>query len=311
MKPTLLLAAVLALGSGLATAQDYPSKPIRVVVPNAAGGATDAAARLYQKALEDILPQPVVVVNMPGAGTTTGSREVQQAVPDGYTMLLIHQALFTSSVMGLIDFGPEAFEPVAMTGVEPTILAVRTDSDITNLDEFYAAARENPGDLKAGVQIGALNHFGMAMVANAGGVELNYVQTGGGGPTYAALLGGHIDAAYGSVPDLAQYIEADQMRSVAVLSENRASSLPDAQTAAEQGYDVVLPIRHVWYMPKGTPADIVATMEDALRQALDSETVREFYAARSVEPVIVTGDELQQQVTAEFAAFQEIEATMQ
>lgn len=310
MKRTLLLVA-LALAAGTAVAQDYPTKPVRVIVPNAAGGATDAAARLYQRALEDILPQPVVVINMPGAGTTTGSREVLQAAPDGHTMLLIHQALFTSSVMGLADYGPEDFTPVAMTGIEPTLLVVRGDSEIKNLDQFYDAARENPGSIQAGVQIGALNHFALALVADVGEVDLNYVQTGGGGPTYAALLGGHIDAAYASVPDVVQYIEAGEMNVVAVLSENRADALPDAPTSVEQGYEVVIPIRHVWYMPKDTPEEIVAYMQDALEQAIESDIVRDFYEARSVEPAIVTGDELHEQISAEFAVFQDVEARMQ
>ena len=303
------LAGTIALSSGAALAQEYPSKPIRVIVANAAGGATDAAARLYQEALADIVPEPIVVVNMPGAGTTRGGREVLNATPDGHTMLINHQAVFTSAVMGLADYRPEDFEAVAMTGLEPTVVVVRPDSGIENLDDLYAAAAEEGID--AGVQIGALNHFAMAMVANAGDAEFNFVQTGGGGPTYAALLGGHIDAAYATVPDAAQYVEAGEMRAIALLGEDRSDTLPDVPTSIEQGYDVTLPIRHVWYMPKGSPEEAIAYMADALGQAMQTDTVQEFYSERSVEPVIVTGEELDQQIAEEFARFEEIEAGME
>lgn len=306
MKRIVLLATVLVASFvGGAFAQDYPTRPVRVIVPNPVGGATDAAARLYQRVMEQDLPQPMVIVNMPGAGTATGSRNVVEAAPDGHTMLVIHQALYTSSVMGLTDYGPEAFTPVALTGLEPTVLVVHTDSDFHDLDDLFTAAREDPTNVKAGVQIGALNHFAIAMVAAEGDVDFNYVQTGGGGPSYAALLGGHIDLAYGSIPDVAQYIEAGQMRVVAVLMDERVPSIPDAPTAAEQGYDVVMPIRHVWYMPSGSPDHAVTYMENALTAAIHSEAVTELYASRSVEPVILTGEELKEQIAAEFAAFHE------
>lgn len=301
----LALAALIAFPTA-AAAQDYPSKPVRITVPNAVGGATDSTGRVFQKALESILPVPIVVVNKPGAGTSEGAREVREAEADGHHVLLTHQAMYTSTIMGLKDFGPEAFEPVAATGASGVGIAVRADSDYQSLDDLYQAAKESPDEIKAGVNVGALNHFVLAITADAGDAKLNFVHTGGGGPTNAALLGGHIEVAMVAIGDVAQYVESGDVRVIAVLGEERSDVLPNVSTAKEQGYDVNLPIVHVWYMPEGTPDARVETMANALEEAMNAEVVQDFFEATSTAPLFLKGDALDSYIEEEYANYRAV-----
>lgn len=302
------MAAVLALSApiGMPAAADYPEEPITVVVPNNPGGSTDRVARLFADELQRNLGVPVTVVNKPGGGTSVGARFVKDADPDGYTLLMVHQAMLTAGATGISDFGPDAFEVVGLTGVDPSIIIVNAHSPYQTLDDLMEAARENPETIKAGVNIGALNHFALMAVEEAGDGAFRFVHTGGGGPSTTALLGGHIDVTYLTLSDAQQYHEAGDLRILAVFLPERHEAAPDLPTAIEQGYDLYLPIKHMWWMPEGTPNDRVETLANALEDAMDAESVQETFKQSLTVPRFASGAELQEELDIEFARIEKL-----
>jgi len=160
------------------------------------------------------------------------------------------------------------------------------------------------------VNIGALNHFFTALLGQSCDVEFNYVHTGGGGPTNAALLGGHIDAALIAFGATVQYHEEGDITAIATFTESRFPGLPDVPTAAEQGYELFFPVEHVWYAPGGTPKDVVERLAAAIETAHEAEAVQEFYAARSIIPDILSGDDVRQHVETTFSDFTSVGAAI-
>lgn len=303
----LLLAGLALIGAALATPAnaDYPDQPIRIVVPNAPGGSTDLTARIFQRALEQIFPEPVIVANVVGGGTSVGAREVKDAAPDGYTVLMIHQALMTAAATGVADFGPDALVKVAQTGSDPSILVVGKDSPYKTLADLFTAAKQQPDTLKAGVQIGALNHISMLAAAKAGGdVRFRYVQTGGGGPSLTQLMGGHIDVTYLTLSDALRYHQSGDVRILATFEPERHPAIPDIPTARDQGFDVLLPIKHIWWMPKETPQDRVDAFADALEKAMQMPEVQKHLTQSLTSPVFMRGAELEQEVAREYERIQ-------
>jgi putative tricarboxylic transport membrane protein len=291
-----LVLAGLAVGPASA----YPERPIRAIVPNAPGGSSDLTTRVFQRALEQLLPQRVAVVNVVGGGTSIGARQVRDAPADGHTVLMIHQAMMTAAATGVADFGPEAFEPVAQTGADPSIVVVGQATAHQTLNDFLAAARNAPNTLRAGVQIGALNHIGMLAVAGAGEARLRYVQTGGGAPSLTSLMGRHIDVTFLTLSDALRYHRNGDVRILAVLEPARLPNIPDIPTARDQGLDVALSIKHIWWMPRGTPQARVDAFADALQQAMASEAVQRHFAETLTSPVFLRGPELRDEIGREY-----------
>jgi tripartite-type tricarboxylate transporter receptor subunit TctC len=309
----MVLMGVASLGLALSAAPGwavYPEKPIKVIVPNPPGGSLDVIARVFQKALEKALPQPIVVVNVVGGGTSIGSRQVKEAPADGHTVLVNHQALMTAAATGVADFGPEAFTPVAQTGADPTVFIVHKSAPINSLKDLFAAASAAPNTLKAGVQIGALNHLATLAAAKAGGdVKFRYVQTGGGAPSLTALMGQHIDITQLPLSVAASYHRSGDVRIIALFEPARHPDVPDVPAAREQGYDVVLPIMNVWWMPKGTPQDRVDAFASALEKAMDDPEVRRHLKDSLMSAVFVRGSALGESVDRELRGVRELATT--
>ena len=298
----LLLTSWLAGCSQTASdaAHSYPQRPIKVVVPFAAGGGSDTFARLLQRAsdTENVLPVPLVIVNVPGAGGTIGSRRVKNARPDGYTLLLLHDAILTAQYSGQANYGPEAFEPVAGTGDVGLVIAVPEDSRYQSLDELMAAAKSNPDEIRFSANLGAPVHFtGLMLESAAGGgkdVRFRFVQHGGGAKRLAALLGGHADVSGFSVAEYLQYHEGG-IRALAYCGEERHPAV-DAPTAIEQGYDVVSRNMQFWWAPKGTDPHRISYLAGVLEQLMNSDEVRQELSRQQIEPVFLTGNALQQEI---------------
>ncbi len=261
-----LVGAALAVAVATqASAQDYPTKPIRLVVPLAAGGGSDVFARLLAPGLEKQLGQPIVVVNAPGAGTAIGSRQVLNAEPDGYTVLLNHVALHSLFALGKADFNFKDFAVVAGTTAVPNMIVSRPDLGYEDLPSLFAAARENPDSIKAGVNIGAPNHLSVALAAaRGGGAPFRYVQTGGATQTLTALLGSQVDIGILTTGDAAAFRDTGEVKFLAILDDERSADYPDVPTAAEEGVDVKMVLDYYWFMPKGTPQERVDIFADAL-----------------------------------------------
>ncbi len=295
IRATCLLAFILP-GLGIThAADDYPARPIKVVVPFAPGGGSDTFARIIKLAIEenDLLSQPLVIINVGGAGGTIGSRRVKDAEPDGYTVLLLHDAIFSAKYAAKVPYGPEAFLPVCGTGQTGMVIAVAEDSPFTSLRHLLNEAAERPGEVIFSANMGAPSHFVGLMLEKAhGSAELRFAQSGGGANRFAAIKGGHVDATTFSVAEYLRFQPAG-IRAIAQLSAERDPELPDIPTAREQGIDVVRSVTQYWWMPEGTPPDRAQKLADILTQAMQTETARKMLAESKIDTMVLRDRELE------------------
>jgi tripartite-type tricarboxylate transporter receptor subunit TctC len=265
-----------------ALAQDYPVRPVTMIVPFPPGGVADIVGRPLAVTMEKALHQPVVVVNREGAGGAIGMAAAAKAPADGYTILMALSSISIFPVSDRINGKEPAYElkdfaPIALFTADPTVLVVRADSPYKTLKDFVAAAKANPGKINyssSGVY-GTL-HVSMEIFANAAGVKLFHVPYKGGGPALTALLGGQVEAlASGPAPAVGQ-IKAGKVRALASWSTQRLTLLPDVPTFKELGYDAEFYIWSGVFVPAATPAPIVQKIRSAVKEAANSA---EFKAA--------------------------------
>ncbi len=289
MKALLLLSFLLApLVQGA-----FPEKPIKFIVPTNAGGGIDAQARILQRAIGDqnLLPEKVVVVNIPGGGGVVGTGKVKSAKPDGYTIGLWNAGLVTSRVMGISKFDHTDFEIIGMTGYTELGLAVKNDSSIKTVSDLVQRANVKPGTLKFSTDIGTPVHFIPLMFADEADIEFRFVQTGGGSKRLASIMGGHTEVSLFSTLAMLTFAEAG-LRPLLVFSEDRNELLPNVMTSKEGGVDVVLTEPRFWIAPKGTPEDRLKVLRDALMEAMALPTVHEDFASQGIVPVFADADQV-------------------
>ncbi len=276
MRLSAAIAAIAMVIASAAAAQDYPSRPITMIVPFPPGGVADQSGRPVAAAMEKILKQPVVVQNRAGAGGAVGMAAAANARPDGYTILM---ALSSISIIPEADklFGrPPAYQmkqlaPVALVTADPTVLVVPAESPWKSVKDFVEDAKKRPGEIgfsSSGVY-GTL-HMAMEIFANAAGIKLKHVPFNGGGPALTALLGNHVQAlASGPGPVIPQ-IQAGKLRALATWGEKRLDALPDVPTFQELGYkDVVFYIWSGVYAPAGTPEPVMKVLRDTMRKVVE------------------------------------------
>jgi tripartite-type tricarboxylate transporter receptor subunit TctC len=294
----MMTAVVLAIGPVAASADDFPTKPIRWIVPFNPGGGTDATARVIAKVIEEqhLLPEPVAIVNVAGAGGSIGARQVKDAAPDGYTLLIDHSALMIQSANGMADFGPQDFEAVISLNRQCMVAVVSKDSTYQTYADLINAAKKDPGKLVWTGNIGSSNHMAVAvMEAATPGVQFKKVQGGGDAETYAALKGGFATVGNFGVSGSLAY--AKDIRTLALLTDKRDPAIPDVPTAKEQGYDAEFCNEHNLYVPKGTPPERIKILADAFEKALNSDEVKDAYAKQiGATQVLLRGDALNKHI---------------
>ena len=267
--------AILLLCAMSASAQ-FPEqgRAVSIVVPYGAGGGSDGAARSLAPFLEKELGTPVNVVNKGGAGSQVGMTYVANAKPDGYTLGF---GLWPTLITIYIDaerqavFKRDSFIPVALHMIDPGVIAVKADSPFKNLDDLVAAARAKPEEIKASDN-GLLNpeHLMWLQLQEKDSIKLAVAHFKGGGAAVAGLLGGHTDVAAGGLKPWVGHLESGDVRLLAVLDDRRNKYFPKFPTAKEQGYDLKTASVRGFVMPAGTPKDIVDTLANALKQAIQS-----------------------------------------
>lgn len=284
----------VSIGCGRKRADSYPARPIKLVVPFGAGGGSDTFARLIQNAVEanDLLPQPLVIVNVPGAGGTIGSRRVKNARPDGYTLLLLHDGILTAKHSGQATYGPEAFEPIAGSSNATQVIVVDESSPLEDLSALMESAAREPDSVVFAANVGAPSYFaGLMLEAERPGAAFRYTQSGGGAKRFAALQGGHVDVTSFSIAEYIQF-RPSGVRALALLAETRDPSLPTLATATEQGIDVVSQTMQFWWAPAGTPRDRIEIVSQAIIEAMQSDDVRSQLSQMSMSPETQSGQEL-------------------
>ena len=273
---------------------EYPRKPIRVVVPFQPGGSSDTFVRIAQKAINDneLMPQPLVVVNKPGGGTSIGSGYVKDARPDGYTVLCLHEALMVAKSAGQSPNGPDDFEAVAATGEFGIVVMVSEDSPYQTLGELMQAAKKRPGSIIFGANLNTPAHFTAIMLEKTvPGAAFRFVATGGGAHRLAAIMGGHLDVIILSVGEYLRFRQ-NGLKAVAYLGRERLEAIPDIPTGEEQGFPVYGGNLHYWWFPKGTDPAIVNYLAEALGKVMQTEYVVKRTGELQILPRIITGQEL-------------------
>ncbi len=293
----------------------YPDRPIQIVVPYAAGGGSDTFVRIIQQGLIDAgeFDQPLVIINQPGGIGTIGSREVKNAEPDGYKILCHHNAIITAKLAETVDYGPEAFEPIALTGEMSMVILVRADSEILDLDQLLSAASEQPEAIKFAANKGAPAYYAALQLEKArDGAKFTIVSSGGGADRYTKILGGHLDAGIFSLSEYLDFVAPEgtppdrDVRAIAVLSKERHESIPSVPASVEMGIPVVLRNANYWWAPKGTSSEVITRLADALRDAMDQPSVKEELSRLRLDPTFAVGDELQEKLFETMRGFEQV-----
>ncbi|MBR0644170.1 tripartite tricarboxylate transporter substrate binding protein BugD [Plastoroseomonas hellenica] len=275
MSPTRRLLGALALGAlaaAPAAAQQYPTRPISIVVPFAAGGPTDTVSRLVAEVMGRDLGQNVVVENVGGAGGTLGANRVAQARPDGYTLLLHHIGMATTPALyRRLPYDPvNGFEPIGLITEVPMTLIARPDFPANTLAEAVAVMRQRRDQLNyANAGIGAASHLCGLLLMSRIEAAMTTVPFRGTGPAMQEILGGRVDLMCDQTTNTTEQIRARAVKVFAVTTRERVSALPDVPTAAEAGLQgLEVTIWHGLYAPRGTPAPVIQRLSQALQAAL-------------------------------------------
>jgi tripartite-type tricarboxylate transporter receptor subunit TctC len=282
-KLTILVAALLVgtlAVAASANAQDWPTRPVTMVVPFAAGGPIDTIARIVQRRLGEVLGQQVIVENVGGAGGMTGSQRVAQAVPDGYIVVLgssgthaINQSLYKKPLYNAAS----DFTPVILVAEAPLVLITRKDLPVNSLQEFILYAKANQAKMQWGsAGVGTTTHIGGVLFNQAIGVNILHVPYRGGGPALAELTAGRIDYICNIASTAVPAIEGKTVNVIALLARERSPALPDVATAHEQGLaDFEALTWNAVFLPPGTRAAIVKKLNEAMIEVLETPAVRE------------------------------------
>jgi tripartite-type tricarboxylate transporter receptor subunit TctC len=279
-----LLLALLSCTSVLA--QDYPYKPIRMIVPYPPAGGTDIVARVVNEPLSTLLGQPIIIDNKGGAAGNLGTDLAAKAAPDGYTILFtLSSHTINPKLYAKLPFDAEKdFAAVSLAAYIPQILVVHPSVPVNNIAELIAYAKSRPGKLNyASVGVGSPGHIAGELFKLKTGVDIVHVPYKGGGPAVSDTIGGQVQMLFVSMPAAWQHVKSGRLKAIAVASDKRSVTAPDVPTIAEQGVDCVV---NSWYgalVPAKTPPAIVAQLNTAMVKVLRSPDVRERLFAQGAE----------------------------
>jgi tripartite-type tricarboxylate transporter receptor subunit TctC len=293
------LAVAFMLAWGLAWAQsDYPTRPVKVVVPSPPGGGTDILARVLAQHFSKALGQPFVVENKPGAGNMIGIESVARAPADGYTLLVVASTLALNSVLyKKVPYDPvRDFAPITLAATAPNVLIVNPGLPVKSLPEFIALAKAKPGALSYGTPgIGTSPHLSMELLKSMAGIDLQHVPYRGTAAAVTDVIGGQIVATFANALTAKPQVDSGRVRALAVSGPRRVDAFPAVPPVAEAGVPGYEAMQ--WYgvaAPAGTPAPIIARLHAEAAKALQSDEMKERLALDGAQPVGST--------PAEFAA---------
>ncbi len=286
--------------AGPALAQNYPDRPITLVVPWGAGGGTDAVARMIASLMEKDLGQPVNVVNRTGGSGVVGHSAIATAAPDGYTIGMITVEITMMHHQKLTELNPTSYTPIALVNLDPAGFQVRADSPYKSMNDVLAAVKANPGKFKAsGTGQGGIWHLALAgwlRDAKLDPASVPWVPSNGAAPGLQDLVAGGVEFVPCSLPEARSLIDAGKVRSLAVMASQRASLFPNVPTLKEAtGSGWATGAWRGIAAPKGLPANVTARLEASVKKAYDSKEYKDFMAQRGFGTLWGTG--------AEFAGF--------
>jgi tripartite-type tricarboxylate transporter receptor subunit TctC len=286
LRATLIACFVIA-GTGLAVAQDYPARPVRLIIPFPPGGSNDVVGRLIATKLGDRLGKQVVVDNRSGAGGVIGTEVAAKSPPDGYTLLVISMAHAVNPWLYKLGYDPiKDFAPVGLLAKGANVLVVHPSLPVHNVAELIALAKKQPGDLQyASAGIGSFQHLGAELFKLMTGTDILHVPFKGGGPALVDVVGGHTKVMFSSMVQTVPHIHSGKLRALGTGGLERAAVLPDVPAIAETvpNYEAV----NWWGMvaPVGTPQAIIDKLNTELEAVQKSPEVLKQFAAEGGEPV--------------------------
>ena len=286
-----LAAAMLCAQPAPLVAQDYPSRPISMIVPYPAGGGVDLMGRLVGQRLSLALGQQVVIENRGGAGGMIGTRDAARAAPDGYTLVMLLTGLSLSTNTGY-DLRKD-FAPIGLVASTPIIVDAHPSLPAKSLADVIALAKKEPGKLSAGTPPApTINYFAAQLFNLLAGTEITVVTYKGTGPLTTDLLGNHVPLGYNTIPASVSNITAGQLRGLAVTSKVRSAALPEVPTAAESGLPGFEAVQYYGLAaPAGTPRAIIERLNKELQTILNSDEMKQRLIADGSDPAPSTPEE--------------------
>lgn len=313
MKIGALVFVFLLSLSEAAIAQNYPARPITMIVPFAAGGTSDVIARVVAEQMSAALGQPIVIENVGGAGGSLALARAARAAPDGYTIAIGNAgtSAATYTIYPNLSFTPDSFAPIAMVAKTFGIIALRKDFPAKNMQEFLAYAKSNPGKINLGhAGVGSSNFLICKSFVQAAGIDVTLVGYRGAAPALTDAIGGQIDGVCDAAASVAAPIAEKLVKGLVVGSTVRLATLPELPTSAEAGLaEFEAQGWNGLFAPKGTPAEIIAKLNAAAKTAVESEAVKKrFVDLSTVAPDANehTADVLQQLVTRDVAKYRKL-----
>lgn len=308
MRFKLILSGVAALSAltavpSLAAAQDYPTKPITIIVPFPAGGTLDNLTRSLAQKMSDDFKQPVIIDNKPGAGTVIGTEIVARAAPDGYTLGMVANsfAINPSLYDNLRYDTVKDFTPVSWVAYTPHLLVANPDVPVKSLADVIATAKSKPGELSfASFGAGTSPHIAIERLKSEAKIDVLHIPYKGQAPALNDLLGGHVDMMFANTPDVLPHVKSGKLRAIALANDARLESIPDVPTFKEAGVDNMN--SNSWYgviVPSGTPAPIVEKLSAEFVRIVNLPEIRERLLAQGLEPAGTTSAEFAEYLKSE------------
>ncbi len=308
------LATAILMWVGCAFAQDYPTRPIRIIVPTPAGGPVDVMARVLANALPPVLGQNVFIENKPGAGNTIGSRQAAAADPDGYTLMVSAASGLIMSPMIVKSAGYDAssFAPVALVAETPQVLVINSQLPFKSVADLVAYAKANPGKLNYSTGgVGTLPHLNAELFKSVSGTNILHVPYKGGGPALTAVVAGEVQMTFDTVSTSLQLIQDGRLRALAIVGPKRAPELPDVPAMPEVGFPAVTSGAWTALMaPRDTPPAIIAKLNAATNTALKGEQMKNALAKLGAQPRGGTPQDLTDHIQREVTKWKPIVAAL-
>ena len=305
------LLAGFAVAATYAEAQQYPTRSIRLLVPYAAGGGTDAIARLVANGVSQKIGQTMVVENNGAAGGNVATQQAASAAPDGYTVLMANQGpmVVNPHIFKNMKVDPlTAFDPITLITAAPLVLVVPNDSKFKNVRELVEFAQKNPGKLNYGsAGNGSASHLATVLLGHIAKLDMVHVPYRGAGPALNDLLGGRADFMITTLPSVIGLIDGSQMRPLAVTTKARTKKFPDVPTLGESGWPAYEAT--AWYgfvVPKGTPKDVAAKLRQATVETINSPLIRERLQNEGAEPIGNKPEEFAAIIKSEIAKWSKV-----
>jgi tripartite-type tricarboxylate transporter receptor subunit TctC len=300
-----MLLGLLAAGAG---AQDYPNKPIRMIIPYPPGGGTDVVGRILNEPLSAALGQPIVIDNKGGAAGNVGTDLAAKAPADGYNILFtLSSHTINPKLYAKLPFDVEKdFVPISLSAMIPQILVVHPSVPANNVQELIALAKAQPGKLNyASVGTGSPGHIAGELFKLKTGVDIVHVPYKGGGPAVTDTIGGQVQLLFVSMPAAWQHVKSGRLKAIAVTSEKRSVAAPDVPTILESGVpDYVVDSWYGAFAPAKTPPAAVAKLQAAFAQVLQNPQVREKLLLQGAEAATATPAEFDRRVRDELAKWE-------